>query len=120
MITICANGGHRNIVTILDHGVLPSSDYYFIDMEFCELNLGDYIDGKYPTFDEGDTQPSRNLEFVPKDSSLNLRMQNIWTIMSEITDGLMFIHDHQFVHRDLKPRNGGHIYIIDVDDSFIF
>lgn len=106
MIAICGNE-HKNIVTILHHGPLPSSDYHFIDMQFCELNLDDYINGERPTFGQVHTTPSRNFAFVPRDCSLQLKMQNIWTIMSEISDGLKFMHEKRFVHRDLKPRNSG-------------
>jgi len=30
----------------------------------------------------------------------------IWNIMSQITNGVMFIHDEGEIHRDLKPQNG--------------
>ena len=45
LIAITENGGHQNIVTILSHGRLPASDYHFIDMELCDLDLNEYIDG---------------------------------------------------------------------------
>ena len=39
--------GTINIVSVLRHGKLPSSPYYFIDMELCDLNLATYIYRKW-------------------------------------------------------------------------
>lgn len=76
-------------------------------MELCDLNLGHYISGeRLPVNDGSVAQPPINLVFVRKDSSVVLKMQNIWTIMSHIANGLQFLHEQHFVHRDLKPRNG--------------
>ena len=32
---------------ILRHGPLRSTDYYYIDMELCDINLADYISMSY-------------------------------------------------------------------------
>src|SRR5271154_2138172 len=40
---LCASGEHEHIIRFFSHGPLPSGDYYYIDMEFCECNLERYI-----------------------------------------------------------------------------
>ena len=47
-----------------------------------------------------------NASYLSSDSSWSLKLLNIWTIMSDITKGLAFLHEHRQIHRDLKPRNG--------------
>ena len=44
---ICATTGHDNIIAILGHGPVPATDYYYIDMELCDVNLADYISPSY-------------------------------------------------------------------------
>src|SRR5579859_6747007 len=47
--TLLRCGRHPNIITILRHGWLePPYDYYFIDMEFCDINLHRYIHDEKP------------------------------------------------------------------------
>jgi len=99
------NGGHRNIVTVTSHGWIR--DFYFIDMELCDLTLNDYIayfDGlSSPPFEIiGQLSPV----FIEKNCSPILKIQNIWTIGTHIARGLEFMHGKGQVHRDLKPRNG--------------
>src|SRR5271156_6662865 len=40
---ICGQGSNSDIVEVLRLGELRNTDYYFIDMELCDLNLTDYI-----------------------------------------------------------------------------
>jgi serine/threonine protein kinase len=99
------NGGHENIVIILARGWI--SDYYFIDMELCDLTLHSYIEYlgglTSPTFD---IVPLMSPVFVEKTCPPVLMMQNIWTIGTHIARGLEFMHSKEQVHRDLKPHNG--------------
>lgn len=105
-------GSHRNIVDILGHGKLGTSGYYFIDMELCDLDLKDYIHGERSIGnDNAITQDSTNVVFVSKDCGLQLKLQNAFTILSHITDGLEFAHEHKLVHRDLKPGNGNSVLL---------
>ena len=94
-------GRHPHIVTIVDHGYLPpNSSYYFIDMELCLMNLADYISGPRPLLES----PGGGA-FASKTAEMSERMRNIWVIMLHIARGIDFIHQHQQVHRDLKPHN---------------
>lgn len=83
---------HENIVTVLRHGWLNSS-YYFFDMELCEMNLEQYISGELNTSSVPETYDATE----------------ILNIITQVTSGLDFIHNHAEVHRDLKPRNGDSI-----------
>jgi serine/threonine protein kinase len=96
-------GAHANLIEILRHGHLGTSDWHFIDMELCDITLKDYIDGKRLEIPENaKTDPC----FVPFDCSPDLKALNVWTILKHIVSGLEFIHKHNYVHRDLKPQNG--------------
>lgn len=37
------NGGHRNIISVLDHGWLIDGLFYYIDMRLCAMTLRDLI-----------------------------------------------------------------------------
>jgi len=105
---LCNIGKHQNIVDILRHGRSLDSQYYFIDMELCDLDLHAYIHDEMRAGASATPviRPSPNLAFVGKDCSLQLRLQNAFTIVTQIVNGLAFAHRNQFVHRDLKPSNG--------------
>jgi serine/threonine protein kinase len=103
--TLIKLGGHNNIIIITSHGLMK--DYYFIDMELCDLTLNDYIQyfselGSFAFEIESSMSPV----FVEKGCSVLMRLNNIWTIGSHIARGLDFLHKHDQVHRDLKPLNG--------------
>jgi serine/threonine protein kinase len=107
---LCAHGNDPNIVEILGYGELRHPNYFFIDMELCDLNLHDYLYGKRPIDDANSTDQSfTNMVFVPTDCEFHLRFQNIFTIMIHINRGLKFSHQHGLVHRDLKPNNGSSV-----------
>lgn len=44
---ICTQN-HRNIVNILRHDHVQNSPFYYIDMQFCDINLDDYIYKPWP------------------------------------------------------------------------
>jgi len=96
---LCAEGVHKNIVAVLNHGWLKSSPYYFIDMELCDFNLETFIYNiDFDRFKSDFETTGKSMEEV--------RLGNLWTITIDIVRGLHFIHGHGQVHRDLKPRNG--------------
>ena len=73
----------------------------------CDCTLETYIYGDRDfLFDEEWHKRAVNIAVVPKDDFVFMRLMNILDIMSELTEGLSFIHACKQVHRDLKPRNG--------------
>jgi serine/threonine protein kinase len=68
-------------------------------MELCAVNLEQYIHGR-------PVEMLHEPVFVSDDCSGHIRLLNVWTIGTHITQGLMFIHERNFTHRDLKPANG--------------
>lgn len=107
--SISKSGGHSNIVTVLEHGWLVPVGFYYIDMELCDLTLSEYIHderAKYIRNCNDTSKLSTLAVFVKENSSLPLKLQNLWTIMNQIARGVDFIHKQHQVHGDLKPRNG--------------
>jgi serine/threonine protein kinase len=96
---LCGPGAHVNIVQVLDHGQLSNTPYYFIDMEFCDLNLHDYIHR------ETSPEPSESIPYFIKGAGATSSLQ-IWIVMSQIAAGVKYIHEKGHVHRDIKPANG--------------
>jgi serine/threonine protein kinase len=83
---------HPNIVQVLELGQLRAdSTSFFIDMELCSVSLDNYIysGALAPGLYVWDTTPSQ-----------------ICSIFKDIIHGLVFIHEHGEVHRDLSPHNG--------------
>ena len=73
---------HPNVVRLLDH--LENEDYIFIVMEYIEGGtLGQYFKKK-------------NFNFSERQAS---------SIMSQIANGVKYLHRYGIVHRDLKPDN---------------
>ena len=98
MFKLCGYGFHENLISVLRWGKLDQSPYYYFDMELCDFNLNDYIQGK--------PLP----EFFPQVlktviSASEMRLSNLWNIMEQIAKGVEFIHMNNEVHRDLKPSN---------------
>src|SRR5271156_1077179 len=96
---ICGEGAHPHIVEVLKLGELLNSDYYFIDMELCDLNLSEYIHRSTPL------NPSESIPYFIRNSSPPLKAQQIWNIMKQIANGVNYLHTLKVVHRDLKPAN---------------
>jgi len=95
------HGTSENIVSILHHGWMAESVYYYIDMEVCGINLEEYIATPAATTYISSENPRL---FGTKFGECG--MWNAWDIMEQISGGVEFIHSCEQVHRDLKPRNG--------------
>ena len=96
-------GIHENLVAVIAHGTILESPFYFIDMELCQGNLEDFLQGRHPeTF-----RLSANPHFFGLEFEADARwIGTAWDIVEQITSGIQFIHGCGEVHRDLKPRNG--------------
>lgn len=66
-------------------------------MELCDLNLHDYVYEKVSHDDLIDWETAKRS---------NSLLKVISGIMDQVLKGVMFIHDHDEVHRDLDPLNG--------------
>ncbi len=85
---------HPNIVTIYDVG--KSGDIAYIAMEFLQ---------------------GRELRDVMNDTGL-LPVDQVLDIVAQVASGLAYAHEHDIVHRDVKPSNimvirDGHVKITD-------
>jgi len=98
---LCKLGAHANIVSVFRRGKFSASDYYYLDMELCDLDLG-----KYLKRDQWTEPMLEKFPFFSGELSPDMRMSQEWEIMDNITSGVVFIHTNQAIHRDLKPRNG--------------
>ena len=85
---------HPNIVTIFDVG--KSGDVAYIAMELLE---------------------GRELRDIMNDGGL-LPVEQVLDIVAQVAQGLAYAHEHEIVHRDVKPSNimvirDGHVKITD-------
>jgi serine/threonine protein kinase len=93
------NGGHINIIEVLNHGWLPNNEYY-IDTEICVFSLRDFLKS-----DLQSALGSRDY-FCRRDCPDGLGCLRFWNIAKQVTRGLEFIHNSGELHRDIKPENG--------------
>ena len=92
---LCQNQ-HPNIVQVFDYGELnPDSAVHFIDMELCDISLGNYLDGQ-------ELKDGVSWATVKEDEDVPAHGYNI---LQQILNGLLYIHCVGEVHRDLSPHN---------------
>ena len=113
---LCVGEVHKNVVTVFQHGNLPKSHYYFFDMELCNFNLENYLQRLWePTNDETMSVKSQSRAII----RWSTRMNSVLNIMSQIACGLEYIHGHNEIHRDLKPRNSILPIVSSIDRSTV-
>jgi serine/threonine protein kinase len=90
---------HPNLVQVFDHGHLKQdrhdSAFYFMDMELCDFNLGQYM-------------RDENVSYLDKWSIIRAGadlFSHVVDIALQIINGLIFIHACGEVHRDISPQN---------------
>jgi serine/threonine protein kinase len=94
MKQLCTTG-HENIVQVYQQDVLRLTTFYFIDMELCDINLDEYLQGR------------RDLHSLFEWKIAEGHGPFLtYTILQEILAGLIFIHDSEDAHMNLHPRNG--------------
>lgn len=96
MKTLC-NKSHINMIQYIDDGAVVSKLKYFIDMELCDINLSQYIEG---------TESVIGVHGLPPWNKENPDIFLLIAIMQQLLSGLAFMHEKDKVHRDLDPRNG--------------
>jgi serine/threonine protein kinase len=107
-------GVHDNIIQVLKHRWLKTDgSIYFIDMEFADISLSDYLKYVYqtqPLPSHPRFRPRFNSVFSQREISKLQRLHTAWAIGSQVTNGLDFMHGKDLVHRDLKPENSAAIF----------
>ena len=96
MKTLC-NKSHINIIQYIADGAIVSDSSYFIDMELCDINLREYIEG---------THDVTGVHGLPPWNKENPDIFLVTAIMQQLLSGLKFMHERDKVHRDLDPKNG--------------
>jgi serine/threonine protein kinase len=86
---------HRNIIRIFEHGRVGDGAFYFIDMELCDINLEEYL--------EGTKTGIRGLLDWKTAEAEGQCLFLLVAIMQQLLNGLAFIHGKDEVHRDLAP-----------------
>jgi tRNA A-37 threonylcarbamoyl transferase component Bud32 len=86
-VAILGAASHPNILPIYDSGV--EDDYFYIVMQYAaDGSLADSIRGR-----------------SPRKLTLPLDAQTTTEIVTQVASALQYTHDHNIVHRDVKPAN---------------
>jgi serine/threonine protein kinase len=90
----------RNVnpnIEVAKLGRLIGLPCYVIDMKLCDMNLENFIYNNSPK--------QESLPHFIRTASSPIKTSQIWNIMRQVASKVAFIHSHNEVHRDLKPRN---------------
>ena len=95
-VTKLCDGSHPNIIRVFTSGLLrPTLSLFFIDMQYCEGNLKDYLAG----------QNVGDLPLLPMETRAEQVTHLLKEVIRPILSGLEFIHSNNEVHRDFTPTN---------------
>jgi serine/threonine protein kinase len=102
VIRVCHSNPEGNVVQVFNHGWLHYNQYFFFDMERCDFSLHDYIEKSWPA-DTAKKVPN----FLNRDALGPIaKLSQVCNIMSDISNGVAWIHACGHIHRDLCPKNG--------------
>ena len=106
-----SKGRLPNVVEVFDMWVEETKYIItcFIQMELCQGDLAEFLQSRYhPSF------PLVLPQLQP------LIFSEVWGIFRQIMAGLEYIHSLGLIHRDLKPKNGIHLFYSKTDGSVIY
>ena len=86
---------HKNVVIVWRTGKLPDLPFHYIDMELCKFSLDDYI-----------ISPETYVLQVSDGFAKKDFQNRCLDILTQVTEGLAFLHSQDVTHSDLKPSNG--------------
>jgi serine/threonine-protein kinase len=90
----------RNEVETVSHlPEHPNIAFYEACYSFQEM-LGEYDYGILQYYDEGNL-----LQLLGKDTTFCVSTEQKIAVLTQILDGLEFLHKNCIIHRDLKPQN---------------
>lgn len=83
---------HKNIIAYYDHSI--SSDVYRLEIEYCDMgDVHDILKNK------------SNIYQLARNTYGGMGVSFVQHFLSNVLDGLLCIHNHQIIHRDIKLHN---------------